>query len=470
MTAMHDATAALAHVADPLADRTVAAIVGPWPEGDAPPPEGMARLATATRLMAQWRHNADLADWQPADPAVDPALVQTLRDYLREGARLPDWTDTARVERAETLFMQEGPMACTLLFCASLPECYVPPRLAEVLHIAGQLEAHTEHRIRQTAAMVFPVMMKGGLTSADGSGVAQVLKVRLIHATIRHLILHGEPGHAGSRPARAGVAPPDTDPHRNLHAALLEHGWNVTDGLPCNQLELAYTLLTFHFVFLRGMRTMGLGFTRQDEAAFLHGWNVAGHVLGVQGELMAHDYASAEALFERLRALTCAHAVTPDIRPGLGRALMATMARSIRLPVVRQLPVPMTLWLVGERTARAIGIDGHVGWLTRVLFTLGRGTTGAFDAVMRLLLPQFSLARLFTRVLGYHLLSRFLLDQTRPLGLPDHVLNPLRATVADWHHEARAPGWLNRLEDRWTTAGPWAPASASGTAQPVTRP
>ena len=105
----------------------------------------------------------------------------------------------------------------TLLFCASLPECYVLPHLSEVLHVAGQLEEHTEYRIRQTAAMVFPVMMKGGLTTAGGGGVAQVLKVRLIHATIRHLILHGAPQEARGRiepqPVAGGPA--------NLQQALL---------------------------------------------------------------------------------------------------------------------------------------------------------------------------------------------------------------------------------------------------------
>ena len=140
--------------------------------------------------MHGWRQQPD---WQPAPGSADPALVETLRAYLREGCRLPAWLDPARVARAEAIFMHEGPLSCTLLFCASLPECYVPPQLAEVLHVAGQLEAHTEHRIRQTAAMVFPVMLKGGLTDPAGSGIAQVLKVRLIHATIRHLILHGDP-------------------------------------------------------------------------------------------------------------------------------------------------------------------------------------------------------------------------------------------------------------------------------------
>jgi len=202
---------ALTRLADPLADRTVAAIVGAWGGASQPGADAIARLATATRLMAQWRNNASLADWQPAPGSADPALVETLRAYLREGCRLPVWMDPARVARAEAIFMHEGPLSCTLLFCASLPECYVPPQLAEVLHVAGQLEAHTEHRIRQTAAMVFPVMLKGGLTDPAGSGIAQVLKVRLIHATIRHLILHGDPEQM---PGAVAAQPPAGGPSR----------------------------------------------------------------------------------------------------------------------------------------------------------------------------------------------------------------------------------------------------------------
>ncbi|MCB2042404.1 MAG: DUF2236 domain-containing protein, partial [Rhodoferax sp.] len=65
-------------------------------------------------------------------------------------------------------FYEYGPLSCILLFCASLPECYVLPDLATVLHRAGQLEQHTEYRIRSTAAMIFPVMMRGGLSDASG--------------------------------------------------------------------------------------------------------------------------------------------------------------------------------------------------------------------------------------------------------------------------------------------------------------
>jgi len=447
--------------ADPLADRTVAAIVGPWRDATQPGSEALARLAQATRLMAQWRDNASLADWQPDTDVGDPALVAALRDYLRAGSRLPGWADPARIARAESVFMQEGPLSCALLFCASLPECYVPPQLAEVLHVAGQLEAHTEHRIRQTAAMVFPVMLRGGLTDPSGCGVAQVLKVRLIHATIRHLILHGDPEQVSGRVAAGSGRGDGTAGHGALHQALLTHGWDIDRrGLPCNQFELAYTLLTFHFVFLRGMRTLGLGLVKADEEAFLHAWNVVGHVLGVQDDLMPATYDEADLAFQRMQVFGRGQAAAPDVRPGLGQALMQAMARSIRIPVLRQVPVPLTQWLIGAQSARDIGLGSAAPLSTRAVFTAGRVLAGTIDRLVRCVSPQFSLSRLFVRVVGYHLLSRFLLDQTRPLGLPEQVLHPMHCAVAAWHDEPRAPAWLNRLEDRWTTTGPWAASAA----------
>ena len=450
---------AATRAADPLADRTVAAIVG---EGnDASSGAGRERLAQATRSMAGWTTNASLAGWT-AGAGVHPEVAAALHAYLDAGRALPEWTRDADVERAENVFMDYGPLSCTLLFCASLPECYVLPRLAEVLHVAGQLEAHTEHRIRQTAAMVFPVMMKGGLTHPEGGGVAQVLKVRLIHATIRHLILRGAPQDAQGRVEpllRAAGAPPPATLYQALHAK----GWDVDrDGLPCNQLELAYTLLTFGYVFLKGMRRIGVPLTPEQEAAYLHAWNVAGHVLGIRDTLMAHTMEQAEALFERIQAEARARPIAPDVRPALGGALIDAMARSIGVPVLKRLPVPLTRWLIGTQAAREIGVNQRVGLLVRAVFAGALLLTRAIDAVVRLAFPQFSLVRMFTRAVGYQMLTRFLLDQTRPLGLPDELLQPLQRTVAGWHQDRRAPRWVNRLEDRMTTQGEWRAPGAAG--------
>lgn len=440
--------------ADPLADATIAALLAGT---DAPGREAerLQRVGLVNRQLAQWGHNDDIAPWRPADPATPDDIVEPLQAYLKAGRMLPDWADPARIARAEALFIDEGVLSCTLLFCASLPECYVIPDLAAVLQIAGQLEAHTEHRIRVTAAMIFPVMMQGGLTRPDGGGVAQILKVRLIHATIRHLILRGSPEAA----IAAGAAIPPLTPGATaagLQQALLDHGWDLpADGLPCNQEELAYTLLTFGYVFLRGMRTLGLRLSRADEEALLHTWNVAGHVLGIERALMADTMDQAEALFATIQARGRTRTVRPDPRPALGEALMRAMETAIAVPVLRRFPVLLTRRLCGAKVARELGIDGRQPWLVRALFWLAMGLVRGVDAVGRLFRPGFSLARCLTRVLGYHLMTRLLLDQTRPLQLPDELLGQMQPLITSWSDDRRAPRWLNALEDRLTTRGPW---------------
>ncbi len=459
------------YVADPLADDTMQRILGDW--NPKPTPQNIAahfvKIAQVNRQFEQWTYNKTLIDWHSADRALPPETDAALQHYLREGQALPDWADRAKIERAEVLFMDYGALSCTLLFCASLPECYVIPDLSAVLHAAGQLEQHTDYRIRSTAAMIFPVMMKGGLGQPDGSGVAQILKVRLIHATIRNLILRGAPAEtlAGLgdqlHVASAGIVQPLGSPaglaeswNPNMHQVLFAHGWRVgAHGLPCNQEELAYTLLTFGYVFLRSMRQLGLGLSASDEEAYLHCWNVVGHVLGIRRELLVDTMAQAEALLAQMQTRGRTKPWQPDPRPELGAALMGTMQKAIPLRALKGFPVLLTRYLCGTICAREIGVSEHVSWLSYALFVLGMGLTRVIDTVVRWMLPEFSISRFFTRVMGYHLMSRVLLDQTRPLKLPLHLLNQVSQAMEPWSEDAKAPGWLNRLEDRLTQRGTW---------------
>ena len=421
--------------ADPLADAAIASILGPW-QGH---PDWRA-IGAVNREMEQWQSNGTLGQWRGS---------AALEAYLQAGMALPAWADRAQIERAETLFMEYGALSCTLLFCSSLPECYVIPDLAAVLHIAGQLEAHTEYRIRATAGMIFPVMMKGGLAGADGTGVAQVLKVRLIHATIRHLVLRGDPQAAAPGavlpPLAAGATP------AGMHGALFAHGWDLgRAGMPCSQEELAYTLLTFGYVFLRSLRKLGLGLASADETAYLHAWNVMGHVLGIERALMADTMDQAEALFARFQARGRAAPCQPDPRPALGQALMQTMEAVIPLRMLRPFPVLMTRYLCGAPAAAELGIDARVGLVPHLLFGALMGLTRAFDALVRLALPGFSIARMLTRVVGYQFTCKVLMDQTRPLRLPPVLLGRVAAMTAGWHTDPKAPAWVNAIE-RWLT-------------------
>lgn len=145
--------------ADPLGDGTIARILGDWPAQGWPADDApqWKRIAEVNRLFGEWADNASLAHWHAPSTVLGQEAAQALTDYVQQAQALPPWADPQKIQRAERLFMEHGALSCILLFCSSLPECYVLPDLADVLHTAGQLEQHTEHRIRSTAAMIFPV-------------------------------------------------------------------------------------------------------------------------------------------------------------------------------------------------------------------------------------------------------------------------------------------------------------------------
>ena len=473
-------------VADPHADEVVAAIVGPWPDrGPAPRAAALAasalaatsgpesagawqRIGELNAALNAWRDNAAVAGWR-ADPGQAAAGVgDPLERYVTAASPLPEWADTDRISRAERLFMDHGALSVTMLFCASLPECYVVPDLAAVLHATGQLEDRAEHRIRTTGAMIFPVMMRGGLTRPDGSGIAQILKVRLIHATVRNLILRGSPQAAvaklraakgaedvGVVPRLAAIRRTDT-----IHRALYVHGWDLNAaGVPNNQEELAYTLLTFSYVFLRSLRRLGIPFTPEEERDYLHAWNVAGHFLGIDRALMVDTMEEAEELFARMQARGRAdwarRPAEVDPRPRLGAALMDAMKSVIPEGPFKSFPVLLTRRLMEPASVRDLGLDGHVSWLARTLFRLLMATARGVDAVARLFAPGFSLSRLITRLVGYRLTCALLMSQTRELSVPSTLRPGILSLIGAWGHDAAAPKWMNALEDRYTTAGEW---------------
>ncbi|MFN7152772.1 MAG: oxygenase MpaB family protein [Acidovorax sp.] len=456
------ALADMQHHADPLADKTIADILGDWPAGDvAVDAPQWARIDTVNRLFGQWADNATLVGWTAQGEGVDAAMADALNYYVQTAQVLPDWADARKIERAEKLFMEHGALSCILLFCASLPECYVIPDLSSVLHTSGQLEQNAEYRIRSTAAMIFPVMMHGGL-SHRGAGVAQVLKVRLIHATIRNLILHGSPQSAVAQLLAGGtgnIAPQallTQGGRQAMFQTLYARGWNLKgNGLPCNQEELAYTLLTFGYVFLRSLRKLGIGLRTADEEAYLHAWNVVGHVLGIDRSLMVDTMDQGEALMARMQARGRAEPINPDPRPALGQALMQTMEKALPWSIVKPFPQLMTRYLCGRATANDLGLTQPVPWLSALLFWGVLLLARAVDAVVRLAMPRFSIVRALTRVLGYHFMSRVLMSQTRPLQLPTELLNQVDNVVHSWSDDPQAPGWLNRMEDRLTTHGSW---------------
>ena len=129
---------------------------------------------------------------------------------------MPDWHDLDKIKAGQKLFSHYSPEIIVILFCKSLPECYCAEHAARVLDSTNLMTKFVQRRIVKTAQFVLDVMAPGGLDpdNAEARGLRSAQKVRLLHASIRHL--------------------------------LLQEGWDTaTCGKPINQEDLTGTLLSF---------------------------------------------------------------------------------------------------------------------------------------------------------------------------------------------------------------------------------
>jgi mpaB/rubber oxygenase-like protein len=313
-------------VGDPLADATVKAVFD------------KGQVAAVNDLLTRLVRNDDV----PAGPW--PAEMAA---YLDASARLPAWADRGLIRAGESMFLRYGLSSVGILACASLPECYVLRDVAAVLGTTQRLAEHARRRIFETATMVLAVMAEGGL-APGGTGIRVVQKVRLMHAAVRHLILTPPPS-AGDSPAAS------------LADALLAERWPAERGVPVSQEDLAAVLLTFSWVILRGWRHLGVDLTREESTAYLHCWNVVGHVLGIRDELLARDVDEAGRLFEAIKQRRAA--ATPQ-----GQALTASLVgvcESFAGPsrvLLRPIPRILMRGLLRPETCQMLGVAGLGLW------------------------------------------------------------------------------------------------------------
>jgi hypothetical protein len=291
--------------------------------------------AVATTLIAQGARNTvkDLMRQRKMwDDDGEPSrlLPEDIRSYMKAASALPSWRNPALINEAQQFFLLYGIASSTLLACASLPQCYVMKYGTEVLAYTKFLQVDPTRRIRETAQMVMDVMVPGGL-EPGGRGVRATMKVRVMHAIVRHMIMD-DPG-AAANPADAAL--------------------RAQFGLPINQEDMVYTLMTFSYVVIEGFRTMGYAMTDAQRNGYVHCWNVVGHLMGIRDELLPATFDDAAELFAAIQRRQCGQS-TAGVK--LTKALIEAVENAIPGDHHDQLVAVLTRKLVGDSTADALQI------------------------------------------------------------------------------------------------------------------
>ncbi len=234
----------LLRVGDPVADRTIDALFA------------QQNLSGIQRLLGRLVENDDPV------PEKLPAVVRQYFDSV-----VLDPSEVALAGHGERFFALHGPEIMLVLCCRSLPFDYANARAVQVLYQTGFLAKRPNLRVAQTAQMIVDVMSPGGL-SPDGRGLRSAQKVRLMHAAVRRMIL--------------------ADPK-------LE--WDVVRlGVPINQADLLYTLMSFSIVVLEGLERLDLEVNPLQAQAYLDAWRVVGRIIGLEPQNIPSTIAEAKQL------------------------------------------------------------------------------------------------------------------------------------------------------------------------------
>jgi hypothetical protein len=241
----------------------------------------------------EWRAMLDLALAKGIEAV--PNAPEPLRALFRQLESVPFWVDQERCNLGGATFLRCR-LGFTVLALLALPIIYSWPAGNKPLALSGQLVHRASQRLKDTTRYVFAVCQPDGLTRFS-DGFAMTVRVRLIHAQVRRLLL--ESGQWRSE------------------------AW----GSPINQCHMAGTNLMFSVGVLDGLTRLGYRFKRVEREALIHLWRYAGYLLGVEHELLVADD------FEGHRLLDMMFAFEPhpdDDSRALVNALMQTSFDYVR--------------------------------------------------------------------------------------------------------------------------------------------
>ncbi len=215
-----------------------------------------------------WRLFDECARRGPEHVAGAPACFRAMIDQARH---VPVWVDWETIDRGGNVLLRAGPLGGIVLALKSLVLGYTSPGGNKPLVFSGRLQEQAARRLNETARFVQATITPRAMRP-HGEGWQITLKVRLIHAHVRRMIL------------KSGR-------------------WDAAQwGAPVNQHDQVGTSLLFSIILLQGLRQLGMRIGHEDAQAYMDLWRWSGHVMGIDPEVLPATEAEAQRLGDVIAA------------------------------------------------------------------------------------------------------------------------------------------------------------------------
>ena len=295
----------------------------PWQVWDAEADPVIAAVIERGEVPAV---NALLRTWTKNGQAVPAGLPSDLREFIEQARRLPEWADVAKLKAAVDFNKKRGTyLGVAYGFVSGMMSTVIPHEARAVYYSRGG--ADMKRRISRTAKFGDDIGSLDAFHDPDGEMIVTAVKTRMAHAGVRYLL------------------------PRSSH-------WNgvADEDIPISQRDILVTWHSLPTSVMRAMRTWGVQVPAAEADAFLHSWQVAAHMLGVEDEFIPATWAAADEQAPQI--LDPVLAPTPEgIK--LADILLDLASGGDGGVLSRPMLESLTRYMLGDRIAEWLEIPRH---------------------------------------------------------------------------------------------------------------
>jgi hypothetical protein len=328
--------------------------------------------------------NQAMSGWVNNNQPIPSGLSPDLTTFLQQNTALPPWADMTKLRRAAA-FNARNDLYLFLLYGlgGGIMSTAIPREARAVYWSKGG--ADMQSRAAKTFTFGYDL---GDLNAYEPTGQFLVTanKTRMVHAAVRHLL-----------------------PQSPSWKAVSDEKVPITNG---------DILITFHSTGTfahKKLHEWKVPISPADDAAFLHSWQVALHLLGVRDEYIPSSWADAEA--QSAQVLTPILTMTPEGR-SLAQVLLALPDKIDVVGVTNGFVHEFVRYLIGDQICDWLRLPRD--YVSALTIKSGWPAYVAFRAGLLPVAPAgFYLFDEFVRALGMAFLNNGTSTTTTPITIPD---------------------------------------------------
>ncbi len=189
-----------------------------------------------------------------------------LHDFFKGIEDPPDWVDFSAHIPGIRMFHRNSQLVLGAFVGGVLVEGF-STNIGKSFYITGRLRDQGVRRLKQNNRHMVEIFMPGGL-ERDGDGWKLSVRIRLIHAQVRHLL--------------------------NNSSEWEEEEW----GVPLSSAHMGFAISAFSARLIKHLKSLGAVFDDEEREAFMQIWRYSGYLMGIPETILYEDEEHALRIFE----------------------------------------------------------------------------------------------------------------------------------------------------------------------------